>query len=335
MDPKKTRPGEFEVIGRYFAPLASRFPGALGLTDDAAILSHGDGRELAVTSDALVAGVHFLSEDTAADIAAKALRVNLSDLAAMGAEPLAYTVALALTADIDEDWLAAFSASLGADQQEFGIVLAGGDTVSTPGPLSISICAFGTVSAGAALKRSGAKPGDAIFVSGTVGDGALGLAVLKGELTGLSGTVAASLVERYRRPRPRCALGPRLIGVATAAIDVSDGLVADLGHICKASGVSASIEADRVPLSEAAREALTRDSDLLARVLGGGDDYEILFSAAATDEAAVQAAGEAAGVPVTRIGTVVEAAAGDVGAVSTVDADGRVFTLEAVGFRHF
>jgi thiamine-monophosphate kinase len=161
------------------------------------------------------------------------------------------------------------------------------------------------------------------------------LAVLTGELTGISEPAAASLVERYHRPRPRCGLGPRLIGVATSAIDVSDGLMADLGHICKASGMSASIEADRVPLSEAAREALSGDSDLLTRVLGGGDDYEILFSAAATDEAAVQAAGAAAGVTVARIGTVEEAGEGRAGAVSAVGADGRVLAVEAGGFRHF
>ena len=175
--------------------------------------------------------------------------------------------------------MAAFSESLGADQREFGIGLAGGDTVSTPGPLSLTVCAFGTVPVGKALKRSAARPGDAVFVSGNIGDAALGLAVLKGELPGLPEPVSAALVERYRRPQPRCALGPRLIGKARAAIDVSDGLIADFTHICEVSGVSGHIEADRVPLSAAAREVLSRDGGLLTHVLGGGDDYEILFTA--------------------------------------------------------
>lgn len=335
MEPQKKRPGEFEVIGRYFAPLAADFPGALDLTDDAALVRHGEGRELTVTTDALVAGVHFLPDDPPADIAAKALRVNLSDLASMGAEPLAYTLALALTADIDEDWLAAFSAALGADQRQFGIGLAGGDTVSTPGPLSLTVCAFGTVPVGKALKRSAARPGDAVFVSGNIGDGALGLAVLKGELFGLSGEASAALVERYRRPQPRCTLGPRLIGVARAAIDVSDGLVADLGHICEVSGVSAAIEADRVPLSAAAREALSRDSGLLTRILGGGDDYEILFTADPAEEGGIDAAAAAAGVAVTRIGTIGEGGEGIVSSVAVMGTGDLPFDPEAGGFRHF
>lgn len=335
MNPKKTRPGEFEVIGRYFAPLAEGFPGALGLTDDAALLNPGPGRELAVTSDALVAGVHFLAEDTAADVAAKALRVNLSDLAAMGAEPLVYTLALALTPGIDEDWLAAFSASLRADQAEFGISLAGGDTVSTPGPLSLTVCAFGTVPAGDALKRSGARPGDAVFVSGTIGDAGLGLDVLTGSIDGLPDEVTGPLVERYRRPSPRCGFGPRLIGLASAAIDVSDGLAADLGHICEVSCVSAEIEASQVPLSAAASAALARDGDLMARVLTGGDDYEILFTADAARESEIKAAAVAAGVAVTRIGAIDEAGEGASGRVSVVGGDGRIFSLEAGGFRHF
>ncbi len=334
---EKTHLGEFELIARYFKPLATGLPGSLNLTDDAAVLDIPDGRQLVVTHDALVAGVHFLTEDTAADVAAKALRVNVSDLAAMGATPLAYTLTLALpTSGIDTDWLAAFSESLAEDQKTYGIALAGGDTVSTPGPLSVTVCALGTVAAGQALTRSGARPGDSVFVTGTIGDAALGLRVLQGGLQTLPSEHRAALVDRYRRPQPRVAAASRFVGLVHAALDVSDGLIGDLDHICAESGVEAMIDASRIPLSDAARAALETDASLLERVLTGGDDYEILFTAPPEARDALAAIGAEEGLSITEIGTIREAGGDkDRARVVVRGAGGRAMTTSATGFRHF
>ena len=330
-------PGEFEIIRRFFAPLAADAPGAFGLTDDAAALTVPPGQSLVVTADALVAGVHFLASDTAADVAAKALRVNLSDLASMGARPMAYTLALALTRETGVEWLEAFAGSLAADQRLFGIHLVGGDTVATPGPLTLSICAFGCVAQGAELRRSGARPGDAVFVTGTIGDAALGLIALQKGLPGIVAADRDSLVARYRRPTPRTACGPRLIGLANAAIDVSDGLLADLGHICETSGTAAVIEAGRVPLSAAARAALAAGDGTWRDILGGGDDYELLFAAPASAEPALNAVAQALDLPITLIGRIVErtSAVDSDRLVEVTDAAGRPMVLEASGYRHF
>jgi thiamine-monophosphate kinase len=305
------RANEFALIDSLFRPLAEGFPGALGLTDDAALLPGGE--DMAVTQDGLVAGVHFPHDETPEAIAAKALRVNLSDLAAMGARPLAYLLTLVLPAHIDDGWLRRFCASLGDEQARWGIVLAGGDTVSTPGPLTLSITALGTVTR--ALRRSGARPGDSVYVSGTIGDAVLGLAALRGELTG-SGHEA--LVERLRLPTPRLALGRALVGVASACADVSDGLVADAGHIAAASGVAVVIDAGAVPLSQAARAVLAEQPAWLPRMLTGGDDYELVFSA------------RNAVADATRIG-VVEVGEG----VAVRNPDGSTMAFDTPGYRHF
>lgn len=337
MATRQPGPGEFEIIRRFFAPLAAGAPGAFGLTDDAAALEVPPGHSLVVTSDALVAGVHFLATDTAADVAAKALRVNLSDLASMGARPVAYTLALALTRETGVEWLEAFAASLAADQERFDIHLIGGDTVATPGPLTLSICAFGCVASGTELRRSGARPGDAVFVTGTIGDAALGLIALQKGLAGIDAADREALVARYRRPTPRTACGPRLVGLAHAAIDVSDGLLADLGHICETSEAAAVIEAGRVPLSKAARVALAAGSGGWGDILSGGDDYELLFTAAADAEPDLTAISKALDVPITRIGRIVERTSGDRPdrLVGVVDAAGRPMVLETSGYRHF
>jgi len=273
-----TLPAEFALIARHFAPLAG--PGALGLGDDAALLDPPPGRQLVLAADAMVAGVHFLPDDPPETIGRKLLRVNLSDLAAMGAVPLGYLMTLALPRGLPDAWLAGFAAGLAADQLAFGITLLGGDTVGTDGPLTLSLTIIGHVAPGRALRRVGARPGDALCVSGTIGDGALGLRVLRDGLADQAGFLA----RRYRLPEPRLALGQALAGVAHAALDVSDGLVQDVGHLCRAAGCGAVIEAAAVPLSTAARALVDADPALLAVVLTGGDDYELALAlpAAAT-----------------------------------------------------
>jgi thiamine-monophosphate kinase len=323
-------PGEFELIGRYFAPLAEAAPGALGLADDAALAKPAPGHHHVIATDTLVEGVHFLADDPPALIARKLLRVNLSDIAAMGAAPKYYLLALSLGPGIGQAWLAEFAAGLAADQDEFGVVLLGGDTTSTPGPVTMTVTAIGELPDGAELRRSTARPGDLIYVSGTIGDAALGVGVLTGKITGLTEPAAAMLAERYRLPRPRVTLGPALRGLATAAIDISDGLVADLGHICETSAVGARIERDAVPLSDAAAEAVARDPTAWSAVLSGGDDYELAFTADPGSAEKIDAAARAVGVRVTAIGRVT-----DQGNVVMLDESGNKIDLKSKGYRHF
>ena len=297
-------PGEFEIIAKYFAPLAAGAAGAEGLGNDGAIFTPDAGLSVVVTADAMVAGVHFLPEDPPDLIGRKLLRVNLSDLAAMGARPRGYLLVTAFPEDIDDAWIAAFVEGLARDQAEFGIDLLGGDTVSTPGPLTLSLTAFGEMAQDQVLHRSGARAGDDIYVSGTIGDGALGLMALRGSLDHLGAEDCVALAERYRLPVPRIALGQALAarGLARGALDISDGLVADLGHICDASGLGAYLSAELVPLSEAARRALDVDSGLCETILTGGDDYELLFTAAPEQAEAIAALARELSLPLIRIG---------------------------------
>lgn len=329
-------PGEFEIIARFLAPLSEREPGAFGLTDDAAVLAIPEGRELVVTTDTLVAGVHFPVETTPYAIAVRALAVNLSDLAAMGAEPRAYFLSLGLPrglgGGIDEAWLGAFASGLADMQSRHRIALAGGDTVAVPGPLVLTITALGTVVAGQAIRRAGARPGDLVCVSGTIGDAALGLRALKGGLSGLAREMRLFLIDRFETPQPRVALGAALSGLATAALDISDGLAADLGHLCAQSRVSATVRIDDIALSDAARAALRGEHGLLGPcVLGGGDDYELVFTVPAGKGDQAREAGTRAGTPVSVIG-VVEAGSG---AVRFVDGDGNEVVPLHAGYRHF
>jgi thiamine-monophosphate kinase len=322
--------GEFERIRRYFAPLAG--PGGLGLTDDAALVDCRAGCRLVMTADAIVAGVHFLPDDPPDLVAKKLLRVNLSDLAAMGAKPLSYLLTTALPAALGASWVAEFARGLGEDQRLYGVSLLGGDSVSTPGPPVLSLTAIGEVAIGGEIRRSGACAGDQVWVSGTIGDAFLGLKVLRGDdgLLGLGLSFAEALAARYRLPEPRTELGPRLVGLASAMIDVSDGLVADLGHICETSHVAAMIEQKKLPFSEAALIVLCEGWAHPAALATGGDDYELLFTAAPAAAAAVRAAGKEAGVVVTPIGRI-ELGSG----VRLLDAAGGEIALEAAGYRHF
>ena len=316
-------PGEFVRIARYFKPLAGR--GALALSDDAAVFAPPAGRELVVAADAMVAGVHFLADDPPDLVARKLLRTNLSDLAAMGAVPFGYLLTVSVPRGTPDAWFAAFSAGLARDQLEFGVALLGGDTTSTPGPVSVSLTIMGSVAPGQALRRNGARAGDGIWVSGTIGDGALGLLAAQGVI------VDGYLADRYRVPRPRMALGAALHGIAHAAMDVSDGLVQDLGHLCRESGVAAEIEVGRVPLSEAARGVVAADAGRLAVCLTGGDDYELLFAVPPARDAGLMEVARAVGIPVTRIGTFL---AGEP-RVTVMGTDGAAMGLSRGGWSHF
>jgi thiamine-monophosphate kinase len=324
--------GEDSLIARYFKPLAID-PGAFGLNDDAAILK-ALGNDIVVTTDALVEGVHFLPDDPADTIAQKALRVNLSDLAAKGADPAGFVLALALR-KVDETWLAAFARGLGVDATAFGCPLLGGDTVSTPGPLMISITAFGRVAPGKMVHRSGAKPGDQVVVTGTIGDALLGLDILKGGRTAAAlADDAASrdvLVGRYRVPQPRSVLASAIRSHAHAAMDVSDGLAGDLAKLCAASGVSAVIDLKSLPLSKAASTVLAAGAVGMAEFISGGDDYEILC--AVPQDAFEDFAGmaRAADVAVSPIGTII---AGE-SVPKWLDAQGRELSLTRTSYSHF
>ncbi len=312
-------PLEFQRIARHFAPLAGE--GALGLTDDAAVLSSIPGK-LVLSADAMVEGVHFPVGEAADLVARKLLRTNLSDLAAMGALPLGYLLTIAVPRTTPEAWFEAFAAGLAADQAEFGLKLLGGDSTSTPGPVTVSLTILGT--AHAVLRRTGARAGDDIWVSGTIGDAALGLLALNGEVADPDGF----LVDRYRLPQPRLELGRRLVGIAHAAMDVSDGLVQDLGHLCRAAGLGAVVEAHLVPASVAARAA---GPGHLARRLTGGDDYELLFAAAPSAASAVRAAAAACGTPVMRVGHFRDTPAN----VTVLDERGSEIALARGGWSHF
>lgn len=321
---------EFALIARYLAPLARGEAGAFGLLDDAAILDIAPGRQLVATADALIEGIHFLPDDPPELIGRKLLRVNLSDLAAMGAVPFAYLLTMALRNEAAADWVEAFARGLAMDQKEFSVTLVGGDTTATKGPIALSLTALGHVSPGRGLRRSGARAGDRVFVSGAIGDGALGLKVLTGKFPALGKDERAYLERRYRLPEPRIALGQRLQGLASAAIDVSDGLAGDLGHICDASGVGAVIEVARVPLSAAARQAIGIDPQLLETAIAGGDDYELLFTVPADRVKEIEAVASQSGVPVTEVG-VVETGRG----VTLMGRDGVPMEIKSHGYRHF
>ena len=324
--------GEDSLIARYFKPLATD-PGALGLVDDAAVLS-SSGEDIVVTTDAVVEGVHYLAGDPPDTIARKALRVNLSDLAAKGATPAGFVLTLALRSKEDA-WLRPFADALGEDAKAFACPLLGGDTVSTPGPQMISITAFGRVPRGRMIGRTGARPGDRILVTGTIGDAALGLDVLKGgpAAAALTSDPAARdfLVSRYRVPQPRNVLAPAVSDHATAAMDVSDGLAGDLTKLCAASGVSALLDVTSVPLSAAAAGLCASNVASVETLLAGGDDYEVLCTVPLAQCETLIAAGRALGVAVTAIGTIAQGQK----PLRFLDGQGQDLLLTRLSYSHF
>ena len=324
-----SRLGEFEFIKRLLSPLTRGAPGAYNLSDDAATLAPSHGFELVVTKDAVIEGVHFLASDPPDLIARKALRVNLSDLAAKGAKPVGFFMALMIPEQIDDTWLTLFAAGLGQDIDAFGCPLLGGDTTRTPGPLAISITAMGEVKTGHMTRRNGAMAGDALCVSGTIGDGALGLDVVRGAHDNLVSEHKQFLIDRYRLPQPRLELGQAEVGCDSACIDISDGLCADVGHICEQSGVAAIIASSQIPLSRAGGAVLAQAPSALARILTGGDDYELAFSVPPANVAAAIARGLKVGVPVTPIGRFTSGQG-----LTVLDGAGHPVKLSALGFQH-
>ncbi len=326
------RPGEDDLIARYFGPLAG--PGGLELKDDAALVSPPAGQDLVLTVDAIVAGVHFLPDDPPDSIGRKALGVNLSDLAAKGADPLGFLLTLSLPTDWTETWLAAFCAGLGGMARELGCPLLGGDTVRTPGPLSISITALGAVPAERMIRRTSAAPGQAICVTGTIGDAALGLALSLPEPPPWAGALSeaerAYLVDRYRNPRPRTTFAAAMREHATAAMDVSDGLAGDLAKMLRASGVSGTLALENVPLSPAAKTALAAAPELLTTIVSGGDDYEILLTAAPDNVDVLAREAAALGLGLAVVGEVRAGAE-----PLAVLRHGAPFPLAGLSFQHF
>src|SRR5262245_4232439 len=325
--------GEDRLIARFFAPLA-RHPGAFGLSDDAAILRPPDGCDVVLKADAIVAGVHFFADDPAHAIARKALRVNLSDLAAKGAEPAGFLLSLALPESVTDDWLDGFAQGLSADADQYRCPLMGGDTDRTPGPAVIAISAFGLVPRGTMVRRSGAQPGDAVLVTGTIGDATLGLRLRHdpgaAERWKLGEAFRDHLARRYLLPSPRNAVALMVRANASAAMDVSDGLVGDLAKLCGTSGVSAEIALARVPLSEAARRVLAAEPALLETMLTGGDDYEILCTMPPEQVDTFRGGCAAVGVAVTDIGRIAEGEGTHV-----IGEDGNAMTFARTSYSHF
>jgi thiamine-monophosphate kinase len=328
---------EDNLIARHFASLATD-PGALGLTDDAAFIKPPQGCDLVWTADALVGGVHFFNDDPAHAIACKSLRANLSDIAAKGARPLGFLVSLALPKEIDDNWLAGFARGLREDAAQFKCPLYGGDTVHTPGPLMVSVSMLGAVPEGKMVRRFGARPGDKVFVTGSIGDAALGLQLRNGiganwNLTELEHEFLAL---RYLLPQPRNALAEAVRYNASAAMDVSDGLAGDLAKLCRVSGVAADIEAARVPLSDAAKAVLLADPGAFETALTGGDDYEILCTVPEAKVGRFRVEAMAAKVAVTEIGVIRPGAGEGKGeGASFRDANGALLSFKQSSFSHF
>jgi thiamine-monophosphate kinase len=325
--------GEDRLIARYFRSIA-KHPGALGLTDDAAVLAPPAGHEWVLTADAVVGGVHFFADDPPEAIARKALRVNLSDLAAKGAKPAGFLMTLALPKEQGDAWLRGFTRGLGADARRYSCPLLGGDTVRTPGPVTISITAFGSLPKGTMVRRNGARLGDRVVVTGTIGDAALGLKLHQDRGVArrwrLDGPMRRHLEGRYLVPQPRNGLAGALRRYASAGMDVSDGLAGDFGKLARASGVGAEIDTASIPLSAAARAALAADPAMLETILTGGDDFEVIATVPPARLAAFKAAARRAGIPLTEIGRVT---AGKT--VNLRAPDGRLLRFARGSFSHF
>jgi len=327
--------GETHIIQSYFAPLAAGTPGAFGLIDDAGLVQPPQDHELVVTTDMIVAGIHYLEDTEPRDIAYKALGVNVSDLCAKGADPSVYLLSLALPGTPDDNWLEGLSAGLAEAQSDMTCTLLGGDTVRTPGPVALSITAIGFVPTGCMVHRAGAHPADRVYVTGTIGDGVLGLALLQGahstEALNMSAEHKAHLHKRYRRPCPRLEAIEILRDHASAAMDISDGLAGDFAKLCAASRVGGTLRAADIPLSGAADVWLADEPERLGAVITGGDDYEILMTVPEEATKSFERDCRAAGLQITCIGHISSQCDG----VKVEGKDGQPLHLERQSYEHF
>ncbi|WP_350334499.1 thiamine-phosphate kinase [Coralliovum pocilloporae] len=335
MGEQRQRPGEFALIAKYLAPLATD-PGTFDLTDDTCRLDIPDGQQLVISKDMLVSGMHFLATDPPDLIARKALRVNISDLTAKGAEAAGYMLGLSLPDDWTEDWLQRFSEGLGRDAAVFSLGLLGGDTVKSGSDrLTISVTVFGWQPKGTRLTRGGARPGDHLYVSGVIGDSALGLLLHRGDqptwVVALDDRLCNELINRYLLPGNRQDIRSLVLDYASASMDISDGLVGDLRHICVASGCGARLETGLVPMSEAGQVAASVETGCLQTMLTGGDDYEVLLTVPDDRHKAFQDAVKMSSVPFTRIGVMTEGST----EIDLKDADGQSLVWEQQSFSHF
>ena len=322
--------GEFELIARIFAPLARGAAGAFDLTDDVALLTPPPGREIVLKTDSLIESVHFRSDDPPSTVGRKALRRALSDLAAKGAEPAAYLLALALPQRIGVPWLEEIASGLALDQAEFGISLYGGETDATPGPVTITVTAIGFVPHGALVRRKGANPGDLVFVTGTIGDAGAGLEILTNKPAILSGKAPEFLASRYRLPTPRLVFGHAFRALASAAIDVSDGLIADLGHIADVSDVRIEVDCAAIPLSPVLAGIKGDGRETRIHAATAGDDYEIAFTAPSAVEPLIREAARQTATSITPIGRVMPGRG-----IALLDDAGGEVALERRGYTHF
>lgn len=320
---------EDRLIARFFKPIADH-PGAFGLSDDAAAIAPPPGCDLVLTTDAIVAGVHFFPDDPPGQLARKALRVNLSDLAAKGAKPFGFLLSLGLPKETGDAWLSSFAKGLDADARDYGCPLLGGDTDRTPGPMTISVMMLGTLPHGTMVKRSGAQPGDILLVTGTIGDAALGVQLRRGAAWKVGLAEREYLLSRYLLPQPRNALAEAVRLHASAAMDISDGLAGDAAKLCRVSGVAADIDAGKVPLSDAARAVIAADPALFETALSGGDDYEILCAVSRARLGEIRSAAEVAQVSLTEIGSV---RAGN--GARFLRADGAALEFARPSYSHF
>jgi thiamine-monophosphate kinase len=325
---------EDRLIEKYFRPIATH-PGAFGLADDAAAIAPPAGCDLVLTTDGVISGVHFFPDDPPQAVARKALRINLSDLAAKGAEPLAFLMAIALPENFAPGWLEGFARALGEDAAFYRCPLLGGDTDRSPGGVTVHIAAFGSVPHGTMVRRAGARPGDRIVVTGTIGDAALGL-VLRRDKTAaerwrLDDAMRQHLLDRYLVPQPRNAIAEALRRYASAAIDVSDGLAGDLAKLARASGVGIDAAVEAVPLSAAARRALAAEPAVIETILTGGEDFEIIAAVAPDKVEGLRAAAASASLEVTEIGV----AAAQTREARFLTRDGRALAFKRPSYSHF
>ena len=320
---------EFKKIKKFFSPLAKSRINGTSLDNDAALLELSSLKNLVVTTDTLVEKIHFGLTDNPCLIAKKLMRINLSDLAAMGSSPLAYLLNLALPKKVTDQWLGRFTLGLKEDQKKYNIFLAGGDTVATTGPIVLSLTAFGFNQKGLYHKRSGAKEGDFIFVSGTVGDSALGLISIKKELK-IPKKDREFLIQKYFLPEPRISLGEKLLTIASSAIDVSDGLAQDINHICMSSGIGAQLFFSKLPISSSAKLLLKNYPKFKKKILNGGDDYEIVFTASSELEKKIETLSKKTRIKITKIGVMTRAKR-----FKILDHQNHEIKIKHLGYQHF